>query len=279
MASLKAVLAQISDRLKKVNRDRSLFEGRLIVSHILECRPEALIIDDERELSLEDQNRVEALVKRRLQFEPMAYLLGEKEFYGLSFFVDSSVLIPRPESESLVEGVLKWIQARKLSSGRILDLGAGSGCLAISLAKNISDPFEIIALDSSQMALEVARKNQTRHQAKNLKFLQGDILSGPSQTEAFDIIVSNPPYIPSDQMETLQEDIRRFEPKLALDGGERGLKFYEAIFKLWLPCIAHPGLLAIETLGPAQQVEIKAKLNLEGARGIWHDGPHVFVEV
>lgn len=276
--SVKSLIHEIGERLQSVSLYRGFAEARLLVARVLECEPDRLLVEDSRLVSESDQEKIESLVSRRLNYEPVAYLTGEKEFYGISFFVSPHVLIPRPETESLVSGVLKWVKAKNLSAGKILDLGTGSGCIGLSLARELGTNFNVLGLDISKEALKVADTNMKKLGLNNFRCEMGDILKPFLGSERFDIIVSNPPYIPSSEIPKLQEDIRNFEPKTALDGGSRGLDFYGSIFSNWRTRLNSTGLIAVETLGPAQQAEMKSSLRIEGAQSIWFDGPHVFYE-
>ncbi len=274
------ILEDLSKSLKAVNTERSLLEARLIVSSVLDLPIEQLIIQDRRDLTYSEVARMKTLAQRRLNYEPMAYILGKKEFYGLTFKVNPSVLIPRPETESLVTHILDWIKAKNILNPSIIDLGTGSGCIAASLKKNIFGRSEVWALDISTQALDVARSNAKRLKAE-IKFIEGDILSAQTDQilpSSFDIIVSNPPYVPDVDYETLQPDILNYEPKNALVAGPLGLYFYEAIFAKWLQRLKRPGLLALETMGPQQQEKLKTKVSVVDASKTWHDGPHIFYE-
>jgi release factor glutamine methyltransferase len=176
-----------------------------------------------------------ALVKRRLNREPLQYITGRQEFWSLEFTVNPSVLVPRPETEILVEEALNLKRANQLPerSGdqtRILDLGTGCGAIAISLAKEI-EGAACCATDISAEALAVARENAERHAVSGkITFCQGDLYQALVQpAPAFDMIISNPPYIAADAFDTLPEEIRAYEPRIALDGHEKGMYFIERI--------------------------------------------------
>lgn len=272
--SIRELLLTTTEKLKAVNESRARYEARLLLAHLLHQSPEFLIANDERKVPQEIEREFLELVGRRLQFEPLAYILGRKEFFGLNFEVTRDVLIPRPESEELVEKTLEWAHRKK--NLRIIDIGTGTGCLALALRAHLPDA-EITALDVSEKALTVARRN-----AENLKlplsFVKADIFVLNALPGAFDIIISNPPYIPTEMMETLQSDIRNFEPRGALDGGENGLRFYGVIVNLAKNHLVSGGLLALESLDGEQQDaidrQISAVMNGETRR----HGPHLFFE-
>lgn len=275
MTIVKDILKTSTEALKAVVGDRALFEARLLVGHALQMRVEEIAAHDQEPVDDCVGRVIEDLVARRVKREPIAYLLGKKEFYGYTFEVNSNVLIPRPESEALIEVVLKWVSDFATRPGtsdvrplRILDLGTGSGCLALTLAKILVDQccyndasLEIIAVDISESALAVFERNR-RHLDLPATLVQselGDILKGPEKSCAgkiFDLIVSNPPYIPTTDMPALADDIRLYEPHSALDGGDRGLLFYDAVIEKWLPLLRPGGLCVLETYSHEQRHEI-----------------------
>ncbi len=188
-----------------------------------------------------------ALVARRTCGEPVAYLTGVQEFWSLDFAVTPDVLIPRPETEHLVETVAEFLASRP-GPQRLLDLGTGSGAIAVSVARECPR-VEVWATDVSHEALEVARANACRHGVDHrMRWLQGDLFGalGGSAT-SFDALVSNPPYIPGPDMARLPRDVRDWEPALALDGGTDGMVFYRRIVAEGIPHLREGGLLAVET--------------------------------
>jgi release factor glutamine methyltransferase len=189
------------------------------------------------------------LVERRLGHEPLAYIVGSQPFLGLDFFVDRNVLIPRPETEQLVELAINKLQKTCLPAGmaknqlQIADIGTGCGCIAISLAKRLPTS-EVIGIDASAEALKVARKNAERHAADNCRFLLGDLLEALENKA--DLIVSNPPYIPAAEIEKLQPDVKDWEPRGALDGGPDGLHYIREIIRGAPNHLNPKGLLLLE---------------------------------
>lgn len=182
----------------------------------------------EDEVAEEQLSEYEIALRKRAEHVPLQYIVGEAEFMGLKFKVNSNVLIPRQDTETLVEQVL---QEQKDPDIRLLDLCTGSGCIAISLA--VKGGYEsVTATDLSEEALKVAERNAKTHQ-KKIIFRQGDLFSALPRTEAgtFDIITSNPPYIPTAVIATLEPEVREHEPMMALDGTEDGLRFYRQIAK------------------------------------------------
>jgi release factor glutamine methyltransferase len=176
--------------------------------------------------SEEDRTRFRELIKRRVDGWPVAYLTGEKEFYLLKFEVSPAVLIPRPETETLVLEADRLL--KPLSKPTVLDLGVGSGCISVSIAHQKKDA-RITSVDISPDALDIARRNAERHGvAERIAFVQGDLFD-PVPPIAFDLVVSNPPYVTPAELAALAPDVREHEPRLALDGGPDGLAFYRRI--------------------------------------------------
>ena len=179
-----------------------------------------LPIDDDK------RKQIKALVKRRISREPIQYIIGSASFYGRTFFVDPNVLIPRPETELLVEQIIKFVKETNLERPKILDICTGSGIIAISLAKEL--PFSnVTATDISEKAIEVAKLNALKHQV-NIKFIQENCKE--SISGYYDIFVSNPPYIVTSAIDSLQPEIR-LEPRIALDGGIDGTDILIPIIK------------------------------------------------
>jgi release factor glutamine methyltransferase len=219
--SIQTLLKQHGKQLQEtlsLDAGSARIEAQSLLQAVLQVDRSYLLTHPERSLDEEQQSRYTALIARRLRGEPIAYLLGYREFFGLKFKVTPATLIPRPETELLVEMALQ----RVLPSGpfRILDLGTGSGAIALSIALAHPD-IEVIGADASNDALEVARENVVRLNTNNVKLLQSDWFSSLIG-EHFDLIVSNPPYIAADDSHLSQGDLR-FEPNIALVSGADGL--------------------------------------------------------
>jgi len=199
----------------------SHLDAQVILAHVLAVDRTWLFAHHEYQLTTEQATSYTDLIVRRMNHEPVAYLIGRKEFYGLEFMVDRRVLIPRPETELLVDAVLDQIDLRDHRPLRIADVGTGSGAIALSIAAN--EPNAILyAIDVSPTALEVASANAQRlDQRKQVTLLQGDLLT--PLPESVDIIVANLPYISSPVYPTLDSDVRDYEPQLALESGPEGL--------------------------------------------------------
>jgi release factor glutamine methyltransferase len=195
-------------------------DAETLLSHVLRCVRVDLLTHPERVLTSEEAARFESLIERRLGYEPMQYIVGEQEFFGLLFEVTPDVLIPRPETEHLVEATLRLTEKSK-----ILDVGTGSGAIAIALAHR-SQNSHVTAIDISPAALAVASRNAQRHRVDDrITFLQSDLLSAVAGT--FDVIVSNPPYV--SESEVLEPQVARYEPHSALFAGPTGLEIYQRL--------------------------------------------------
>ena len=192
------------------------------------------------------ENEMLAMTKRRIDGEPIAYITGKWEFYGLSFTITDDVLIPRDDTEVLVNTAIEYLKSLGPDS-RVLDLCCGSGCVGLSIASTVRSA-KIVMADISEKALAVARQNSLLNNlSRNVTCINADALNEPPRVIGqFDLIVCNPPYIPTKDIETLDVSVKNYEPKVALDGGEDGLDFYQAITKLWSPVLKPGGLLMYE---------------------------------
>lgn len=221
-------------------------DAELLLMEVLGWSREDVYRSPETTLNASETERHAALVARRAGGEPVAYLIGKREFWSLEFRVTPDVLIPRPETEHLVEAVVDFLASRP-EPQRVLDLGTGSGAIAVSVAKECTHA-EVWATDVSAAALEVTRENARRHGVnRRIRWLQGDLLAPlRGLTEYFDALVSNPPYVPSRDMARLPCDVREWEPALALDGGADGMDFYRRIVREGTLRLREGGLLAVE---------------------------------
>jgi release factor glutamine methyltransferase len=242
-------------------------DATLLLLHTLEISRAELLANPDRPLTPTQQSAFEALILRRLTNEPIQYITGEQEFYGLALRVTPAVLIPRPETEHLVEAVLAAVDSTQPL--RILDIGAGSGAIAIALATHLPHA-RITATDISLAALSLARANAARHNlTPRIRFLESDLLSALapasidsatlSPTELFDAIVSNPPYVPTSDRTTLHPQVRDHEPATALFAGPDGLDIYRRLIPQAHAALKPNGLLALE-IGHGQRDAIAALL-------------------
>lgn len=230
------------------------FEARLLLDYVLGLPPERVLAERARALGREEAERFEALTARRASREPIAQILGRREFWSLPFKVTPDTLIPRPETEVLVEAALDLIPDRQAPL-RILDLGTGTGCLLLALLSELLHA-EGIGIDASQAACGVARENAASlGLVARARFLPGDwdkeIWDAAALGGSFEFVVSNPPYVPDGEIDGLQPEVVRFEPRLALAGGFDGLACYRALAPL-LPRLLAPGGYALLELGQGQ---------------------------
>ena len=217
---------EIGTQLKFAGIDDYPMESRQLISYCMNWDQRQYISSLNLPLEKDKMKRIEALVKRRISREPIQYILGSSSFYGRTFFVNPDVLIPRPETELLVEQIIKFAKETNLKEPKILDICTGSGIIAISLAKELPSS-KVTATDISEEAIEVAKLNALRHQA-DIKFIRENCKE--SISGYYDIFVSNPPYIKTSAIDSLQPEIH-LEPRIALDGGIDGTDILVSIIK------------------------------------------------
>jgi release factor glutamine methyltransferase len=254
------VLAWASDDLRGKGSDAPRLDAELLLGVVLNTDRIGLIREATRPLEKAELARYRALHVRRRNGEPTAYLRGFREFFGRNFVVDARVLIPRPDTETLVNVALERTKGRHLSL-RALDLCTGSGCVAISIACELPTA-QIHATDISSGAIAVARENATRLGAVPWPaFSEGDLAASLSPELRFDLITANPPYIPAGEVDILPRHIRDFEPRLALDGGADGFDIIDRLIAETRDRLANHGVLAIEV--GAGQAERTSRLMSE----------------
>jgi len=220
-------------------------EAEVLHRHAMQTDRVRFFANLQEEVEATELHSLDSLLGRRLGGEPLPYITGEREFYGLAFFVDARVLVPRQETELLVDLALKAVARAKPDRPVIADAGTGSGAIAVALATHLPDAM-VYATDMSEDALAVAARNCERHGvADKVRLLHGDLLA--PLPEKVDIIVSNPPYIPSGQIETLPEDVRR-EPRMALDGGVDGLELVRRLLSQTSRQLQPGGTLVFELM-------------------------------
>jgi release factor glutamine methyltransferase len=248
-----------SQILKNAGIQSSLLDTQLLLARFL--GKSKLFVLTHSDVDVADCDGFFALLKRREAGEPTQYILGEAEFMSLAFKVNRHTLIPRPDTETLAEYAIKRIGARPV---RFLDVGTGSGCIAVSVAKYCANA-EGVAVDVSAYALAVAKENAARHGVDGrLEFLQLDILTEVPEGR-FDVILSNPPYIETDAIAGLERNVRDFEPYTALWGGADGLRFYRRISELAKTLLQPKGVLAFE-VGHTQRAAVMEILKKDGYR-------------
>jgi release factor glutamine methyltransferase len=235
-------------KLKKIKTYQ--LDSELVLSNLLKQQRENLIIDLNQKVSENIALKFKNLISRRAKREPLAYILKNKEFWSKDFFVDRSTLIPRPETELLCENIIKIFKNKNLY---ILDMGTGSGCIILSILTELKSA-KGIGIDISRKAIEIAKKNSNKLGLnKKVKFLNKslDNIYGYK----FDLIVSNPPYIKTGDIKNLSEDVKRFEPKIALDGGKDGLDVIKKVIYKSRTILKKLGWLALE-IGYGQHYKV-----------------------
>ncbi|HKF53737.1 MAG TPA: peptide chain release factor N(5)-glutamine methyltransferase [Candidatus Acidoferrales bacterium] len=247
-ASVRNALREAMGRLEAANVPSHALAAELLLMHTMRCDRTWLYSHPEAAIDSEALQKFFELVARRAQGVPTHYLTGKQEFWGLEFEVTPAVLIPRPETEHLVEVVMEMLRENKQAEKlRIADVGTGSGCIAVALAQEFRSA-EILATDISRAALDVARRNAERHRvSERIRFVECDLLGAAAEEgRAFDLIVSNPPYVANGDESRLQKEVREHEPREALFGGPEGTEVYARLIAEAAKRVRHEGLLVVE---------------------------------
>ncbi|MDD6704466.1 MAG: peptide chain release factor N(5)-glutamine methyltransferase [Clostridiaceae bacterium] len=232
-----------SQKLRASGKENSDFDARCLLEFVLNLNPTQYLLNRSEEVDSVCAEKFLSLVERRSNGEPLQYILGKWEFMGLPFYVGEGVLIPRPETEMLVEYALDFLKDKK--NPVVIDLCSGSGCIAISVAKHLPNA-KIYAVEKSGLAFPYLKKNIWLNCVFNVSAVHGDIFDRTLLSEIKpDLILSNPPYIRSSEIASLQSEVRN-EPSMALDGGEDGLVFYREIANGWLDRLGTGGAIAVE---------------------------------
>ncbi|GAA4720631.1 peptide chain release factor N(5)-glutamine methyltransferase [Brevibacillus fulvus] len=265
--TIQEALQWASSFLREAGTKDPRFEAELLLRHCLDMNRTTFLASLHERMAADALERLETLCKRRAAHEPIQYMLAEQEFYGRPFSVGPGVLIPRPETEILIEQILLradqlWPAGEAL---QVTDVGTGSGAIALTLACERPD-WQVTTIDLSAEAIAIAKRNSKRLGVdERVRFLQGDLLSPILQSgEQMDILVSNPPYIPSEDVDELDREVRDFEPRLALDGGEDGLDCYRQLCAQ-LPQILRPKALVGFEVGIYQAPVVADLLRASGA--------------
>lgn len=252
-----ALVAWARQSLVQARVSNGAQEAMWLLEHALRLRRHQLVSESERVVGSDDCVRAESMIARRVAREPLQYLLGTQEFCGLEFTVNPAVLIPRPETELLIRHVVAYAQA--VSDATIVDVGTGSGCVAITLAARLNGR-RILAIDRSSEALGVAQVNATKHGVRDrIEWLEGDLLAPLSEriaARSVHVIVSNPPYISQADWAGLEPEVRVFEPRMALIGGEQGTEFHERLLCESRELLVPGGLLVME-IGAGQAAAVR----------------------
>jgi len=225
----------------KLLKEKHVLDARLnielLLCDVLKCNRVRLYLDFDKPLSKDEVKTFKEFLKRRLKHEPLQYILGKASFYGLEFIVNKNVLIPRQETELLVERILEDIKSSGRNKISIFEIGTGSGCISISIAKNLGKEkidYEIFSIDNSEGAIEVALENLRSNMPdeKKVRFYRKDVFEIDKLNKSFDYIISNPPYISYIDYGKLDPEVKDFEPESSLTDKDRGLKFYEKLFEI-----------------------------------------------
>ncbi len=244
MTSISEALRRGSRALVEAGSDEATLEAELLLAHALNTDRTHLYQRLRDQLTPQTESAFDDLLQRRLAHEPTAYILGHREFYGLEFQVTPDAIIPRPETETLVELVLDRARSASAREMRIADIGVGCGAIAVALAVNLSGA-EIIAIDVSPLALALARRNAARHEAsERISFLEGDLLE-PLDAPV-DVIAANLPYVTTAELEAAPPEINEHEPRLGLDGGADGLRLIQRLLRDAPPHLKPGGALFAE---------------------------------
>ena len=258
----RALREQIRRQLEKAGCDSPAFDALCLLEDIAGLPKGGLPLWKERPLPPETAARLEAAVAQREKRRPLQYILGRWPFLDLTLEVGEGVLIPRPDTELLCESAADWLKGRP--QPRVLDLCAGSGCVGLGIAR-LCPGARVTAVELSQEALPYLRRNAARYPQYALTVKAGDALDPGAAEGLFDAVVSNPPYIPAEELEGLMPEVRR-EPRMALDGGD-GLRFYRGIARIWVSRLRPGGFCAVE-VGVGQAADVAALFRAAGLDAI-----------
>jgi release factor glutamine methyltransferase len=255
------LLAWTADYFQSKGIESARLEAQILLAHVLNCPRIELVARSDEIPEPGFRKAFREIVTRRVDGWPVAYLTGEREFYLLKFDVSPAVLIPRPDTETLVQEALTRLKGKP--SPDVLDLGTGSGCIAVSIAHQ-HKTSRLTAVDVSPDAAEVAKRNAAKHGvADRVTVLVGDLFAPLPPGSLFDLIVSNPPYVTPTEFDALSPDVRDHEPRGALDGGPDGLAFYRRIASDMGPVLKPGGLVLVE-IGATQEEAVRAVFDGKG---------------
>ena len=256
-ATIAETLKLASKQLREASVANDLLDAQTLLAEALGKDRTYLIVNFNEQLSDELLAGYQRLIARRASGEPLQYITGHQEFFGLEFEVTPAVLIPRPETELIVEEVIRLVDVHKIAKPVIVDVGTGSGCIAIALARELEDA-KVTAVDISETALEIARRNAAKHElADRVRFVNSDLLAAFPEIQFADFILSNPPYVAVHELPTLQREVRDWEPHTALTDNADGLSFYRRLLAD-APARLKPGGYLICELGFGQSAAVSA---------------------
>ena len=264
--NIKKILSLTEDYFKKHNIESPRLDAEVLLADLLDMERVKLYVNFDYPLSEEELNEYRERIRKRAENLPVSYITGNTEFMSLDFIINEDVLVPRPETEILVEYIIDYCKEKELGEPNIVDVGTGSGVIMVSLGHYI-EGAKVVGIDISSAALKVAENNIDKYELdERLKVLQGDLLTPfvKRGKNNIDIVVSNPPYICSDKFDSLPSDVRR-EPLIALDGGKGGLKFYRKLIPQVEKVLKPGGLLVLE-IGCEQATDVKNMLGEDWAQ-------------
>jgi release factor glutamine methyltransferase len=260
--TVRRIVDVTTEFLKKQGSETPRLDTEILLAHVRNCRRIELYTRYDELVTDEQRDRLRELVRRRAKSEPVAYLVGHREFFALDFRVTPDVLIPRPDTETLVLELLE--AAKGYEAPRIVDLGTGSGCIAVAAAVNCP-AASVTAVDVSEAAIAVARENAQRHKvADRIRFLQGDLFQPVGVDERFEVVVSNPPYVAEGELDQLQREVRLHEPRSALVAGPDGLDVVRRLIAD-SPARLVPGGQLLFEISPEQAGAVRDLLEAGGA--------------
>jgi len=255
-----------TERMLTNGFDEARLHVELLLGRVLNFSRYALLTRRDRPLNAAEFIEFNSLLERRLHHEPLQYIIGETDFMGLPLYVDANVMIPRPETEQLVERTLEVIHALEKHPVEVLDIGTGSGNIAIALAY-FAPVACITSIDASSNALQTAARNVERHSVESVSLLRGDVFSDVMPESMFDIIVSNPPYVALEEFDALQPEVKDFEPRVAITDEGDGLRFIRRISEIAIEKLCSPGTVLME-ISYAQADDAREILERAGFRSI-----------
>ncbi len=272
--TVRKILDWTVEYFQKKHLPDARLSAELLLAHVLHLNRVELYLQFERIVTPAERETFKALIQRRSQREPLQYILGEAEFYGLRFKVKPDVLIPRPETELLVDSIIEYLRQFPIEKPEILDIGTGSGCIAIAVKHQVP-AAAVTAVDVSPAALDVARENARIHEV-DIEWIAGDGIRFLAETSSrYHVIVSNPPYIAENEWASLQPEVKQFEPRQALVSGSTGLEFYEQIIPLAGKRL-HPGGRLVLEIGYNQGETVPRIMETHGFRyELKHDYQHI----
>jgi release factor glutamine methyltransferase len=263
-ATISETLKEASERLRAASAPNDLLDAQTLLAEAIGKDRTYLIINFNEQLPEDLLEKFRAMVERRAAGEPLQYITGHQEFFGLDFEVTPDVLIPRPETELIVEETIRIVQQDRIARPVIVDVGAGSGVIAVALARELGDA-RVIASDISEAALRVAHRNAARHGLETrVAFVASDLLDAFAEEGYANFILSNPPYVSEEEMASLQREVRDWEPRMALTDSNDGLSLYRRLLKE-APSRLKPGGHLICEMGYTQSGKISAMID----RGVW----------